>query len=253
MFKSALPLILLLCICACAAPAPGGVTAPRHQTTVQASERPLWLGINGDWAVAHNALTQRRYRAVKWGYHELMNYNSVVSLTALERFTAFAFTVHMAPRPGTKPRFMAAFAVTSPQQHYYYSFYGFLFTGTDKKVDRISLVRSERADVAKSFSAKNNFVITEIAATTASLPWHEALSCSIALRDCRATLSIDKKIMLTGAVGPDMDGKVGFACDNAILSLSRVSVARGDRAILEDDFTENTLYVPTARLRRADP
>ncbi|HOO71762.1 MAG TPA: hypothetical protein PK926_08360 [Spirochaetota bacterium] len=214
---------------------------------------PLWFCINGDWAVAGGALVEKRNRAVRWDYHELMNYNTVVSVAQVGGFTETGFTAEIIPAGIGKPRFMVSFAVTSPKQHYYYSFYGFRLAGTAEKITRIELIRSARKDETRSFSEKNNYVITRLASTKTDIPWKGPLDCSVTIKGQTVSLTVNGKKLLTGTVAQQLTGKIGFSVRDARLRLDNIHVVNGKDALIEDDFAKNTLYVPTARIRKVTP
>ncbi len=217
------------------------------------AEKPTatWMNINGNWTITNGKLAQMQPRSIRWEYHELMNYNTVVTINPVAQFSELSFTSKIYnPGQDMTAEFMVPFAVTSPKQHYYYNFLAFKFAGDEKKISRISLIKSERKDPSKPFTEKNNFTITEIASARCNIPYCKRLKCSITFSDGSAILKVNRKKMLEAPIPADHSGKVGFAARNIRISIDDVKVLKGDEILLSDDFSSDTLYVPTVKIKR---
>ncbi len=210
----------------------------------------LWMRMNGNWEVRNSTLNQTQEKAVQWNYHELINMNSIVSIQPLSGYTAISFLVEIQKPSEGASEFMVPFAVTSPKQHYYYNFLAFKFAGDEKKISRISLIKSERKDPSKPFTEKNNFTITEIASARCNIPYCKRLKCSITFSDGSAILKVNRKKMLEAPIPADLSGKIGFAARNIRISIDDVKISKGDEILLSDDFSSDTLYVPTVKIKR---
>lgn len=208
------------------------------------------MRLNGNWQIQNNALEQTLEKAVQWNYHELINLNSIVSNQSLADYTTISFSVEIQKPTECSSEFMVPFAVTSPKQHYYYNFLAFKLAGDEKKISRVSLIKSERSDSTKPFTEKNNFTITEIASAKCSVPYDKRVKFAITLRNGSALLKVNRKKMLEAPVPADLSGKIGFAARNVRINIDDVRVANGDQILLADDFSSDTLYIPSVKIKR---
>jgi hypothetical protein len=152
----------LICLCllaGCAHSAGDTLTAPMKNEPVRQDIPAKWIRVGGYWKVGNSRAFEERGRAVRWLYHELMNYNTLLASEISGDFTEFSVKFQLCNLKVLPVEEILGFALQSPYKYYYYNFFGVKFTGDAKSIKNVSIVRSQRKDPNAGYSVKNNFTV----------------------------------------------------------------------------------------------
>jgi len=257
-----LPCALLVCACLYLVAGYGGVQAQSNSSapvTEQADAK--WIRMGGMWNIKDGRAVESRGAPVIWDYHELMNYNSLVSLPDKNEssFTEMSAKFSLSSVKSNVVEAILAFAMQSPYMRYYYNFFAVRFSLSRDGVQTVSLVRSKRLDDTLPYNVKKNYTIEtlfiadcsiefdrdcEVKIVKSSGAWHE-----IFREKCdTVTLYIDgKKIFDAKLPAYDVKGNFAIGARGACISVDYVTVKNKNAVIFTDDFSENSIYAPTVK------
>lgn len=207
----------------------------------RAEEDAKWRSVSGKWRTGSDKestyIVETKLRSRSWGYSELINQNSIVTLESLTGVTSIKFTLRFQEPVKSEVTAMAYFNVES-----YREFIGFRFSGNKESLNKAQFITSQIKDKSKPPSKKWNFKITEIETCECSLSYNKEYKMEIQIEKGSAALYIDGKKILQGkcdeATG---SGKIGFSVKNAALRIDDVRAFNGKKIVFEDDFSRDTI------------
>jgi len=257
-------LFLLLCIVvvsACLRPAAeNGVVQTQEDPIMSAPTRDnaKWLWMGGTWDIKDGRATEIRGAPVIWNYHELMNYNSLVSLPEKNEspFTEMSSKFSLSNAKSNVVEVILAFALQSPN---YRDFFAVKFSLAKDGVQTISLLRSRLLDETLPSTVKKNYAIEtlftadcaiefnkdyEVRIVKSSGAWHETLK-----KNCDAiTLYVDsKKIFDAKLPAYDVRGDFAIGARGASISIDYVTVKNRNAVVFTDDFSKNSIFIQTIK------
>ncbi|PKL37717.1 MAG: hypothetical protein CVV44_15355 [Spirochaetae bacterium HGW-Spirochaetae-1] len=213
-------------------------------TISNAEEQAKWYRIAGYWTVQDSLLTENRGRSSIWGYHELMNYNTLVTVDSYPQYTNYSADIKIFNVKRTPVEILFAFLVNSPHLHYYYNFYAFKLTGSAEKITRISLIQSQRKNDALPFNAKFNYTIKELQGVDYSLNYNEKHAIKITFDEKKATLNINGKPVISFELPVEnMEGRFAISNRNASIQIDKITIKNGKEILFTDDFNYDSIKV----------
>lgn len=208
--------------------------------------------MGGNWKVENGRAVETRGFAVNWGYHELMNYNGLVTQGAASDFTEircrFALT-----DVKKNPEGVLAFALNSPQQHYYYNFFAVKLTGDNAIMRRASLIRSTPKDESLPVTVKNNYTIETLCSGDCPLIFGRDYELRVV--HSRNTLSVymENTLLFTYRLPlSNLKGKFAVAARGVCISVDSIRIMNGKKEVFADNFDKYSIYVPTVKAVRID-
>lgn len=208
-----------------------------------------WVQISGKWEARKDNkdtfLLEAQGKTKISGYHELLNYNSIVTFDPISSLTSIKFNIEMRKTIGGTSELLTFFAAKN-----YRKFYAFKFTGDENRITRILFINSDIKDTTKPGNEKWNYAITEIASKDHELEYNTQYKIEIQVKKKQAILFINgKKVMTAEGSGDLSGGKIGFSDRNVMLRISQLSVLDDKTVVFEDSFAEDNIkrYVITAK------
>lgn len=200
-----------------------------------------WRQISGEWTIINqgedNYLFEKKGKTHNWGYSDLINYNSVVTFSKLEKYSRIDASVNAINPMSNSTEILLFFATKD-----YKNFYAFKLLCNKKNITKLSFIQSKTKDPSKKAGVKWNFIITELAKKDYTIPLEKIENFSIRFQKNRAQLYINKKYVFSVKAEEDLtEGKIGFSNRNIHLKIYDVKVFNRWKVVFEDDFKENTL------------
>ena len=205
-----------------------------------------WIRIGGKWKFVNSSIYERKGRASRWNYHELMNYNTIVTKNSFVKQTSILCSLEFnkARYRRNKISMMFSFGVRSPYRFYFYEFYAFRFSGNQSGIKQISIIQSNRKNPNKSFRTKFNYRIKVLAKTNYKLNYNKKYLIEIKLRGTNAILFINGNVVLKKNLsGEHFCGKIGLSSKNVRIRYYHVKIKKFNETLFEDNFNVNSLKV----------
>ncbi len=246
----------LICLCllaGCAHSAGDTLTAPMKNEPVRQDIPAKWIRVGGYWKVGNSRAFEERGRAVRWLYHELMNYNTLLASEISGDFTEFSVKFQLCNLKVLPVEEILGFALQSPYKYYYYNFFGVKFTGDAKSIKNVSIVRSQRKDPNAGYSVKNNFTVDTLFTMDYQMQYNHDYVVKIEKKDDTITLFVDgKKIFREKLPTAELSGGFALASRGASVSYDYVDIKKGDTTILHDDFDQDSIKVFKVEARKVE-
>jgi hypothetical protein len=259
----------LLCaffFCACNLQPAGGVESPSASLifpAVQAQSLPVkefeqkWLRMGGTWNVANGRAFESRGRSSFWDYHELMNFNGLVTDKLESDFTEITSKISLSDVKVTPVEMMLAFDLQSPEMYYFYHFFAVKFIGDKDSIKTVSIIRSDRIDDTLPVRTKKNYKIETLYEQPCELEFGHDYDIKVAKTTGKTgdllTLYIDgKKIFAEKLPLTGIKGKFALSARGASLSIDYVIIKNRAAVIFTDDFSENSIFVPTVKAQKVE-
>jgi len=210
-----------------------------------------WMRITGRWRFNNSSVIEWRGRSSSWKYHELMNYNTIVTLVPFENISMLETNMEILKVKVLPVESLISFAVTSPYKHYYYNFYAIKFTGDANRINKISLIQSKRKDPEKSYKTKNNFTISELYSINYNLDYYRKYNFKLKFDENEIILLInDKKIFKKLLSETDFSGKIGLSNRGASIRVDNIKLFNKNDIVFYDEFDKNSIKVHRAKAVR---
>lgn len=213
-----------------------------------------WLRMGGDWTVEKGRAFETRGFSISWDYHELMNYNGLVSQNIESDFTEIVYKFSIGPVKKLPVEAMLGFAINSPEQHYYYDFYAVKLTGDSVIMRTASLVQSKCKDKFVPVGVKGNYTVETLYTCDCPLLFNHDYELKVVRRNDTLYVYMENTLLFDYKLPPQtsLKGKFAFASRGACMSADSISVKNWYKTVLTDDFLESSIYVPTVQAVRVD-
>ena len=217
--------------------------------------------MGGIWNIKDGRATENGARPTIWNYHELMNYNCLVSLPENNKssFTEMSSKFSLSNTNSNVVEVILAFALQSPYMYYYYNFFAVKFSLSKDGVQTVSLIRSKRLDDTLPYNTKKNYTIEtlltadcsvefnkdyEVKIVKSSGAWHEIFK-----EKCdTVTLYINGKAIFSGKLPAyDVKGNFAIGARGAGISIDYITVKNKNAVVFTDDFSKNSIYTQTIK------
>jgi len=210
-----------------------------------------WMKISGNWEAVKADdgcfhLTESKAKTYPFGYRELINLNSIITLNPVGQYSKITFTLE-AENPVDDPVEMMFFFAAKD----FRNFYAFRFRGNSEKLNTLRFIRSKDKDTSLPRKVKWNFIIEEIASKDYALDYRKKHRFEIRFAGRWVQLRINgRKVLSTSTDNPLNSGKIGFSNRNATLKIADLKVYNGRRIVFRDDFSEDTIKRYGVRVKR---
>ncbi|HNX25494.1 MAG TPA: hypothetical protein PKG60_15710 [Spirochaetota bacterium] len=202
-----------------------------------------WQRFSGNWSISNSKISESKGRVSPWNVYELINYNTIVSLTPFKNYSSINFLMNITERTKTPAEFMISFNLKSESKSWYYHIYAFKLSGGFWGINKASLIHSDRADRSKPLSAKNNIFINEIASADCKIKYEKMYKYNVTFEDGNVTLYIDdEKILSAPFPNKNHDGCIAISSRNAKIEIDKITVKQNEQILFEDDFDEDSIY-----------
>jgi hypothetical protein len=217
-----------------------------------------WIWFGGSWEISENKLYEKKINAIRWDYYELINYNTLISNNPIENFSEFRYSINISePNSSIFKKFtpfeqMTFFSATSPHLSYYYHLFAVKFTGSKKRIEKISFIKSDIKNSTYGYGQKFNFFVKEISSKKINLEYNKTYNIIIKINNPDITVFIDEEEVLKSKIPEkSIAGKFGFSSRNAGIEIGPVKILDKNQEVLfDDDFSQNSIYIPTMKAKK---
>lgn len=219
-----------------------GLCAAFAHAGAQSSEGPLvWRQINGIWEVVKgdkfNYVIDKKVRSHNWGYNELINHNTFITIEPLEKYDSISFHVKFTEPLPENVRFMMPFGIKQDRE-----FYAFRLTGNGNALLKIDFIQSVIKDPSKPATERWNFEIKELKSVEHALAFNSDYHIEIRIEKRKTTLFVEKKPVLTADIpAEELDkGKFGFSSLHMKPMIWDIAVKLGRKTVFTENFSEDS-------------
>jgi len=195
---------------------------------------------------ATKMLFDSKSKSIAYGYSELINTNSIISIPVMTKASRFETEIELfSPSDSSS----GTFIFTSQS---YKSYYAVQLQGSKKGIEKAVLQQCAVKDTTLPPSAKNNFTITELASKPVSLKWGNPV---------KITITAKKKKLKADINGTEIDftldsalpeGSVGFSHTNNLMKIRSIKVLSDNTVIFEDDFSQDRIKKMVYKAEKVD-
>jgi hypothetical protein len=208
---------------------------------LSAEETFKWQKISGAWQIKSERnsgyLFDQYSRSVDYGYSDLINNNSLISIDAPSGITRISSKIELLSPRAEDNHITVFFAAQS-----YRDFFGFRFAGRDKGFTEVQFIRSSVIDTTLPPSQKNNFRVEVLSSKVFVRQPSSPIDVTINIRGFEAELVIDGASVLKAEAQRSLsDGQFGFSHTNNLLRISDVAAYRGQSIVFSDNFTAQSI------------
>lgn len=210
-----------------------------------------WQRLGGKWKILNSKAVEERAWCINWGYYELINFNSIISLKPYDNFSSIEVDAELFDRDKSPAEFILSFNITSESLDWFYHMYAFKITGGFWGMNKVSFIYSDRADKTKPINTKNNTFIKELATTDFKIKYDKSYNYRVAFEGENVSLYInDEKILSAPFPEKNHHGRIAISSKNTKISIDKVTVKKNAQIIFEDDFNKDTIYVKVLKVIR---
>ncbi len=208
------------------------------------SEDRIWRQVNGIWEIVQsdkfNYIIDNKITSYKWGYNELINYNTLITMEPIESYSCITYRLQFVDPLKKELRYMSPFGIKEDR-----IFYAFRFSGNDQGINKISFIQSTIRDIQKDIAVKWNYEIKENKSVDCSLPLGREYLIEIRISDKRTILLVNKKQMIVVDIAKEEvnSGKFGFSSLHVKPMIWDIKVYNRRKLVFSEDFS-------TDRVRR---
>ena len=208
--------------------------------TIFANDNLKWSVISGDWGIrkdnVNSVLISKEAKTRDWGYSELINYNSLISLDPMNNYSSLSFSFEI-PKSEGNPDILFFF-----NSFDYRHFNAFKLLKSKSNSYNLSFINCSIKDTTLRPAVKWNYTITELASKDIPLEFNREYRAEVRVKKNRATLYLDgKKALEAEAPGEIAGGKIGFSNRNSALRISDLKVYDGRTLVFQDDFSKDSI------------
>ncbi len=200
----------------------------------------VWRQINGIWEVVQgekfNYVIDKKVKSHKWGYNELINHNTFITIEPLEKYDSISFTVKFTEPLKENVRFMMPFGIKQDRE-----FYAFRLTGNENALLKIDFIQSVIKDPEKPPAERWNFEIKELKSTDFALAYNSDHDVVIKIEKKKTALYIDKKpVLVIDIPSSEVEsGKFGFSSLHHKPMIRAIAVKHGRKVVFSEDFSKD--------------
>ncbi len=210
----------------------------------------MWLKVSGHWNIdnASHSLIDSASSRPAFGYNDLNDTNSIVSLNSFDTFTSITcdFLLHA---PEENNNFTLVFSVSN----YSRNFYGIRFHGTKKGINRIALIRSNSINDALPSKEKNNFVIENLTDSDINLSYDSPVQLRLLRLKSKLKVLVNGKTAIEYSLNCKLPaGNFGISHINNLVQIKSFSVLNGKKTIFTDDFSSNRIKTMKIIIKKED-
>lgn len=210
-----------------------------------------WNKFGSSWVIENSKAYTDNSFGPAWGYYELTNYNSIVSINPFNNFSSFEVKAVAFDKGKTPAEILLSFNITSESQAWYYHMYAFKLTGGYWGINRAALIHSDRADKSKPFNTKNNTFINELASASCKVKYGVPYNYRVAFIGSDVVLFINgEKILSAPFPSKNREGRIAVSSRNVKIAIDKVEIAQGEKTEFIDDFIENSILINKAAVDR---
>jgi len=210
-----------------------------------------WLRLGGKWKVTNSKAIEERAWSIVWGYYELVNFNSILSLKPFCNYSSIEVEAELFEREKSPTEFILAFNVTSESSGWYYHMYAFRITGGFWGMNKIALIYSDREDKSKPFNTKNNTFIKELKSVNHKIKYGKVNNYRISFENSDVILYINgEKVLSAPFPEKSYDGRVAICSRNIKISIDKITIKNAEKIIFEDDFDIDSIYVKIVKAKK---
>ncbi|MCX7679712.1 MAG: hypothetical protein N2316_10910 [Spirochaetes bacterium] len=200
----------------------------------------MWRSINGLWEVVkgekYNYVIDKKVKSYKWGYNELINHNTFVTIDPIEKYDSICFHVKFTEPLKENVRFMIPFSIKEDRV-----FYAFRFIGNENAILKIDFIQSAIKDLSKPIEVKWNFEVKELKTVEHALAFNIEYFMEIRIERKKTTLLIDKRpVLIVDVPAEEVDsGKFGFSSLHMKPMIWSIAVMQNRKAVFLEDFSKD--------------
>lgn len=199
----------------------------------------LWLKISGKWDIdnASRSLVDTTSARASFGYNDLYDTNSIISMKSAETFTSLScdFLLHT---PCDNNQFTVAFSISNSNRN----FIGVRFLGTKDNITRIALIQSSAKNDDLPSNTKNNFSVETLTDSEINLSYDSPVLLKIDLRKSKIKVSVNGKSSMEYFFKTKLpSGRFGFSHLNNLVQIKSFNALNGKTIVFTDDFLTNRI------------
>ncbi len=200
----------------------------------------VWRQINGIWEVVQgekcNYVIDKKVKSHKWGYNELINHNTFITIEPLKQYDSISFNVKFTEPLKEQVRFMMPFGIKSDRE-----FFAFRLTGNENALLKIEFIQSVIKDPSKSVYERWNFEIKELKSVDHALAYNCAYPIEIRIEPKKTSLLVNKRPVLSVDIPADRvgSGKFGFSSLHMKPMIWNIAVKNGRTIVFKEDFSRD--------------
>ena len=229
--------------------------APQNDATKQKEQK--WNRTSGSWTIQNGRAIESRIRPVIWDFHELMNYNCLTTQDVQTDFTEYNVKIGIINARIFPVEILFAFGIQGKMMQ---NFFAIKLQGDAKSLQTISIIRSTQNDATLPENTKNNYTIETLYTQDFPLKYNEEYEIKIVknnnyFKGAVITLYIEnKKIFSKDLPITELKEKGAFAVASrgSSVSIDYVTIKNGSKTVFTDDFSENSIYVPTVSATKVE-
>lgn len=211
-----------------------------HSPAQESAPTLVWRQVNGIWEVVQgekfNYVIDKKVKSHKWGYNELINHNTFITIEPLEKYDSLAFNVKFTEPLKEDVRFMIPFGIKEDRV-----FYAFRLTGNENALLKIEFIQSIIKDPSKPVTERWNFEIKELKSADFAFAYNLEHAVEIRIERKKTTLFIDKKPVLAVDIPTEEveSGKFGFSSLHMKPMIWAIAVKHGRKTVFAEDFSKD--------------
>lgn len=215
------------------------------------AETKYWNKFGSSWEIKNSIASTVNGYANPWGYYELTNYNSILSIDPIKDFSDIEVIANITERVETPAEFLISFNVTSETQKWYYHMYAFKFTGGYWGLNKVSFIFTDRLDKTRPMDTKNNTFVKELGTADFKIKYEKMYTYRISFEGADIALYInDEKVISAPFPEKSHDGLIAVSAKNAKIAIDKIEVKKENKVIFKDDFNEDSILVRVLKVTR---
>ena len=246
----------MLFICACIHLSGAADAAPQDDVVKQQTQNK-WLRMGGTWTVQNGRVFESRIRPLYWDLHELINYNSLLVDNLESDFTEINTKFGLTNVQILPVEIMFTFSIRGNIMQ---DFFAIKFNGDAKGIQSVTVIRSTQKDASLPATTKKNYTIETLYEQACSLKYDSEYGIKIVknnnyFKGAVINLYIDNKLIFSKdfpIAELKEKGKFAVASRGASISIDYVTIKNGGKTVFTDDFSENSIYVPTVSATKVE-
>lgn len=215
------------------------------------NEKSKWIKSGTTWDFTDSKIVTRSPNVSPWGYYELSNLNSLISIEQFQSITDIEITASAFDKEKTPAEIMLSFAVSSEEPPWKYHLYAFKIAGGFWGMNKVTFIYSDKLDKSMPVNTKNNTFIKELASAEYKIKYDKMNNYRIQFEGSEVILYInDEKALSAPFPEKSHDGHIAISAKNVRIAIDKVVVKQNKIIIFEDDFSKNSLQIKYLKATR---
>jgi len=207
---------------------------------------PKWRQVSGQWGIEEksgkNVLSESRLKTINWGYNEIINYNSIISIESFPKYNRINFNLEVKEPINENPLFQIILGMQTQMD-----FTAIRLLGYKKEINQIQFVESKRE------GGKGKYHVTVLYSNILLIQPHQKYNIDVRFFEKKAVLRINNSIVREYQSSKLLgNGYIGFSVKDIRSYISDYCLFDGRNKIFEDDFKFDSIARKGAKIEKSN-